>query len=112
MLTDGQNLDLGVNKNTTDDGFFDFYYNPIFQIISAFVIGFLFAPLSIGFFIFIMFYLLSELFFAIKFGFKYTQDTVILRFSVFLYGVFGFVLGRMLVGDYDPCRHHYDEWDL
>lgn len=90
-----------------DDG----YYSILFQIVLAVVIGILLAPFSVGLFIFIFFYLLFELFYAYRRGFRYTPEEMIIRLSIFLWGLVGFLFARYAIGDSQPFRHHYDEWN-
>lgn len=89
----------------------DGYYTVIFQIVLTVVLGILLAPFSVGLFIFIVFYLLFELFYAYRRGFRYTPEELLTRLAIFLWGLIGFLFGRFAIGDHQPIRHHYDEWN-
>ena len=91
---------------------FEGYYAPLFQGIFSFVIGLILAPFSLGLFIYIFLYFLLELMYAYRRGFWYTPFEIGVRFSIFLLGLLGFVIGRMLSGDHNPWRVHYDDWDF
>lgn len=87
------------------------YYTVLFQIVLAVVIGMLLAPFSLGLFIYIFFYLLFELLYAYRRGFRYTPEELIARLAIFLWGLVGFLFVRFAIGDHQPIRHHYDQWD-
>lgn len=87
------------------------WYHPVIQIIFTFILAFLLSPLSLGFFFFLLIYLIFEIIFAMRIGFKYDNYVVTIRFSIFLAGLFGFVVGRtFLMGDDSPFRHSFHEW--
>lgn len=87
------------------------WYHPIIQIIFTFILAFVLSTISLGFFFFIVIYIISELYFGWLIGFKYDNSVVIVRFSIFLAGLFGFTLGRIyLIQDDNPYRHSFHEW--
>ena len=88
------------------------YYNPLFQIALSISLGLLLAPFSLGLFIYIFVYIISELYYAYLRGFKYTPDEMAYRSLAFFIGFLAFLFGRYASGDIDPFRMHYDEWDL
>ena len=88
------------------------YYNPLFQILLAIVLGIILSPFSLGFFFFIIIYIICELYYVYLRGFKYTLDEMAYRALMFLCGLLGFLFGRAYIGDNDPFRMHYDEWEL
>lgn len=90
----------------------DGYYSPLFQIFAGIALGMALAPFSLGLFLFIVIYLLFELYYAFLFGFKYSADQLAYRLLAFALGLLGFFFGRIFSGDLDPLRFHYDEWDL
>lgn len=90
----------------------DGYYTILFQILITFIMGIIFSPFSMGFFLFIVVYLLFELFYAYRRGFKYDGYEALARVSIFLWGLLGFLFGRWALGDNDPLRFHYDTWSL
>jgi len=96
----------------TKDFDFDGYYSPFFQATFGFALGLILAPFSVGLFIFIVLYFVFELFYAYRRGFWYTPAEILVRFSIFLIGLLGFITGRLLSGDDNPWRVHYDTWDL
>jgi len=90
----------------------DGYYTILFQVIFAFVIGFIFSIFSLGFFLFILVWLITVFLYGYRFGWKTSIYNVFAIFSIFLYGLVGFVIGRSLIGDCNPFRHTYDEWSF
>jgi len=90
----------------------DGYYSVLFQIVVTILLGIILSLFSTGLFIYIVFYLLFELLYAYRRGFRYTQEELITRFSIFLWGLLGFLFGRYAIGDNHPFRAHYDVWDL
>ena len=83
----------------------------LFSFLVTFVIAFFLSFISLGFFFFLFIFLLIELYYAYSRKYILTPDYMLLRFSIFLFGVFGFILGRiLLVGDDKPFRHSFHEW--
>jgi hypothetical protein len=90
----------------------DGYYAPLFQIFLGMAMGFIFAPFSLGLFIFLVVYLLLELWYALVFGFKYSAEQLSYRILAFVLALLAFFAGRILSGDGNPGRFHYDSWDF
>ena len=90
----------------------DGYYHPVIQILAAVAIGMVFAPFSLGLFLYIIIYLLFEIYYAYLRGFRYTPEEMLLRLLIFIMGLLGFLFGRAFSGDDNPIRFHYDEWSL
>jgi hypothetical protein len=87
------------------------WYHPIITMIIVFIISFILSYFSLGFFFFLIIYILSEFTFAYKLGFMYTLDILIIRSSIFLVGLFGFITGRLyLNNDINPFRHSYHDF--
>ena len=87
------------------------WYHPVIQIIFTFILAFVLSPISLGFFFFLLIYLVFEIIFAMRIGFKYDNCVIVGRFSIFLAGIFGFIVGRtFLMEDGDPFRHSFHEW--
>ena len=82
----------------------------LFQFLFTFIIAFILSAISLGFFFFIFIYFILEVFHFYRYG-RADPYYVLLRFSIFLFGVFGFVLGRiLLMNDHNPFRHSFHEW--
>jgi hypothetical protein len=87
------------------------WYHPIIQIIIVFIISFILSYFSLGFFFFLLIFIVLELYFAYRIGFMYTLEILTIRSSIFIAGLSGFLLGRLyLVGDCNPFRHSYHEF--
>jgi hypothetical protein len=107
-MNSAKSTSIDWNSYFNEDG----YYSLVFQLVFSFILGLILAPFSVGLFIFIVFYILFELFYANRKGFRYTQYELLIRFLIFLVGLLGFLVGRVASGDSHPFRHHYDQWDL
>jgi hypothetical protein len=86
-------------------------YTILFQIISAFTLGIIFAPWSKGLIFLIIFILCYE---AIYFNYyvnicnlPYNRYFFLVRFGVFCATLLGWLIGRSLMGDLNPLRSKY-----
>ena len=79
-------------------------YTPLMQLILAFALGVIFAPYSYGFAFFFVFLVVYEFFYA---TFTNLQDpfwSPFLRISVVAVSLFGWIIGRYIVGWVNPLR--------
>ena len=93
-----------LTTQLTTDGYFSFP----FQASYYFIWGFVLSPFSFGFIIFLVSLFFNESWYAYRIKLKYTPPHLIYRFGIFGIGLFGFLLGRVLiVGDRYPLRGIY-----
>jgi hypothetical protein len=77
------------------------------QLITSFCFGVLLAPFSWGFFFFLLFLILYELGFyqfCIQTNFL-EYDPLIVRLGIVAASIYGWIIGRYLVGYIDPMNH-------
>lgn len=87
------------------------FYNPYIQFIFTFLIAFLLSPFSMGFFVFLIIYILTEIYYWSIIGFKCNNSLLISRSLIFVGAIIGFVIGRIVFSnDYNPFRHSYHEY--
>jgi hypothetical protein len=77
-------------------------YTELLQLISAFALGIILSPWSWGFLFFILYVVLYEIAIAIVNHMQYPYWRLEFRCAIVCASVFGFIIGRSLIGYEDP----------
>ena len=85
------------------------YGSVVFQIIVTFVIGLVFAPFSYGFIYFLLFWFFWVLLYSLTVNFQFPMWRVFTLFGIFMVGVLGFIIGRIMIGDENILKWKYDD---
>jgi hypothetical protein len=85
------------------------YFNNInvtefFQVVVAFTIGVVLSPWNNGLLLFIIYLIINEIIYYIGTGGKYPFWTLEGRIAVAFSSIFGFIVGRSVVGFKDPIE--------
>lgn len=90
--------------------FKNLYYTELVQLIFAFSLGVIFAPFSYGPLLFIIYLLLYEFIYAYFTNTEYPYWRLFFRVAVVMTSVFGWIIGRTIVGWKNPFRISPDEY--
>ncbi len=82
-------------------------YPILFQLILSFVVGLILAPFSQGLLLWLVYVFVFEAIYIYQTNLHYCTQSTAVRLGVLCAGLFGFILGRTLVGDPQPLRGSY-----
>lgn len=84
------------------------YGSVVFMIVFTFVISLIFGSFSLGFAYFLLFWGAWIFAYALLVNFQFPFYRLFYSFAIFMVGVLGFIIGRLIVGDNNPFKGYYD----
>ena len=85
------------------------YGSLLFLVVFTIVISIIFACFSFGFIYFLLFWLLYIVAYSLLTEWTYPTWRIASIAGLFFCGLFGFIIGRLLIGDHDIFDSFYDD---